>query len=340
MAKAVRLSDIAEKIGVSNVTVSKALSGQPGVSDAVREQIIQTADEMGYVSTKAAKNAENAKSLNIGVLIHENYLERYASLYWEMYQNVTMYAMNKKHFTLLEVISEQMEQEHKIPNLVEEKRVDGLVIIGKLNEDYRKKVIVPTHVPKVYMDFSDESRKADSVVSDSYYGAYRMTEYLIANGHKKIGFVGTVLATSSITDRYLGYMKAMMEHGLELKEEWRIDDRDLKSGKVDAEKYIVLPKEMPTAFFCNCDMIAGKLIAKLEKEGYKVPENISVVGYDNYIYPGVCDVEITSYRVDFQRMAKKVVDLMIRCLTKKEHVPGIHRVEGEIVIKNSAKKIG
>ena len=93
MAKAVKLADIAEQLGVSTVTVSKALSGQKGVSEAMREKIKQLADELGYKQPSAVKKEKSVKSYNIGVLVSEKYLGEYASFYWKMYQSVATRAV-------------------------------------------------------------------------------------------------------------------------------------------------------------------------------------------------------------------------------------------------------
>ena len=85
MAKAVKLADIAERVGVSTVTVSKALSGQKGVSEEVREKIRSIAEELGYQQPSAARKSQNQKSYNIGILISERFLDKYESFYWQMY---------------------------------------------------------------------------------------------------------------------------------------------------------------------------------------------------------------------------------------------------------------
>ncbi len=95
------------------------------------------------------------------------------------------------------------------------------------------------------MDFCDEKADTDAVISDSYYGAYRMTNYLFDMGHREIAYVGTLLATGSITDRYLGYTKSMMEHGVAVRD-WTIADRDIHTGKIDM--VAAAKDEMPTAF--------------------------------------------------------------------------------------------
>jgi LacI family transcriptional regulator/LacI family purine nucleotide synthesis repressor len=151
--------------------------------------------------------------------------------------------------------------------------------------------------------------------------------------------VGTVLATNSITDRFLGYMKSLMEHGQKYCPEWVIADRDIESGLIDEENLLQLPEDMPTAFVCNCDLTAGKLINKLRRFGYRVPEDISVAGYDNYIHPDLCDIAITSYEVDLKEMAKQCVEMLIGKLNNEGSASGIQMVEGRLVIKESVRRI-
>ena len=96
---------------------------------------------------------------------------------------------------------------------------------------------------------------------------------------------------------------------------------------------------MPTAFVCNCDLTAGILINVLEKKGYRVPEDISVVGFDNFIHPGICNVEITSYEVDIKEMARKAINTLIKKMNGESYKQGITVVDGHMVVKNSVKRI-
>ena len=339
MAKNVKLADIAEKLDVSVVTISKALSGQKGVSEELREKIVQLADEMGYVQPSVARRRAMHTNFNIGVLIEENYLDRYSSFYWQMYQQVAQQSMDKGCFSLLEVVTPAMEEQMQMPKLLTENKTDGIIVIGWVNEAYVRKLVEEAEVPLVFMDCMDRKQSADTIISDNYYGAYYLTNFLFDMGHENIAYVGTLGATGSITDRYLGYTKSLIEHGKDFRLDWIIDDRDADTGKIDEENKLQLPEEMPTAFFCNCDVTAGMLIKKLQKAGYRVPEDISVVGYDNYIYPGLCDIEITSYEVDYTEMSKRAVETLVRKLNKEYYARGTHIVEGHLVIKDSVRKI-
>ena len=96
---------------------------------------------------------------------------------------------------------------------------------------------------------------------------------------------------------------------------------------------------MPTAFVCNCDLTASFLIKKLRAAGYRVPEDVSVVGYDNYLFPGLCDVAITTYEVDMKEMARRAIQNLTKKISGENYRQGICIAEGHLVIKDSVKKI-
>lgn len=339
MAKSVKLADIAAILNVSTVTVSKALSNQKGVSEELREKIKKLADEMGYRQPSTIKKDAESTSYNIGVIIGEMFLDKYQSFYWQMYQAVTTRAVMKGCFTLLEVVSKEDENNLNLPKLVQEQKVDGVVVIGRLNEAYLQCLNMRAGIPVIYLDFYDEKESCDAIISNSYFGSYMLTNYLFEMGHTKIGYVGTVLATDSITDRYFGYAKALMEHKVAINQEWIIDDRTADIAKIYVDPKSVLIDNMPTAFVCNCDLTASYVIKILQDAGYKVPEDISIVGFDNYLYPGMCNIGITSYEVDFKEMARHTIRNMIKKIVNPGYKPGVVIVQGKLVYKDSVARI-
>ena len=316
MAKAVKLADIAEQVGVSTVTVSKALSGQKGVSEEMREKIKNLAEELGYRSPSETKRQSAEKQYNIGVLIQEVYLDKYASFYWKMYQEVNKRAVSRGCFTLLESISRESVLENQMPLLLQEKKVDGLIILGDMTKPYIEKIEKEGGVPVVCLDFYNDAVGLDTVISNSFYGTYALTNYLFSMGHTKIAYVGTVGMTNSITDRYLGYRKSMMEHRVDVPKDYVIDDRDTKTGRMDLEKYYKFPNE-----------------------GYRVPEDVSVVGFDNFLYPGLCDIGITTYEVDISEMARRAIHKIVRKIANENYTAGVFIVDGHVVFKDSVARI-
>ena len=335
MAKTVKMSDIAERLNVSTVTVSKALSDQKGVSDEMRNKIKNLALEMGY-QKPVSKPEDRSRSFNVGVIVPEDYIEKYQTFYWEMYQEINMAAVKNNSFVMLEVLNAADEKACIPPKLLKENKVDGLIVLGGLQSKYLKMIKEHYATPTVYLDFYDQNIKEDCVVSNSFYGTYMLTNYLFEKGHTNIGFVGTVLATKSITDRYLGYMKALLEHGKNVREDWVLDDRD--SERHNFQKFL-FPEEMPTAFVCNCDAIASWVIRELGNEGFRVPEDISVVGFDDFLYPGLCQVPLTTYAVNMTKMAETGVRLLLKKMTGGETSEGMHLIEGHFIERKSVRAI-
>lgn len=338
MAKDVRLADIAERLAVSTVTVSKALSGQKGVSENLRERIRRLADEMGYKQPSAQPGEKRDKSYNIGVLVAARYMEQGDSFYLQMYQQVATRAMAEGGFTLMEVVSGRAEAESMLPMLVQEQKADGMIVIGRLADGYLDR-LEETDVPVVYLDFCSEKRQTDAVVADNYYGAYRLTNYLFDMGHRHIGYVGTLLSAAQVTDRYFGYARSMLEHGEQIRPEWVLEDREKTGGLIDPVRFMQLPEEMPTAFVCSCDLAAGYFIKKLREHGCRVPEDVSVTGYDNYLLPELCDVALTTCEVDIKEMARRALRILIRKMNRETYRSGISIVDGHLVIRESVKKL-
>ena len=340
MSKAVKLADIAEKLGVSTVTVSKALSGQKGVSEEMREKIRQLADEMGYIKSVPAPKASNQKSYTFGVVVAERFVNGDETFYWQLYQEVSKSAMRKNCFVMFEVINYEGEKLQQLPKMVVEEKIDALIIMGTFRMEYIQFIRRNVYFPIVFLDTMDPASSCDSVVSDNVMGAYRMTSYLFAQGHRSIGFVGTRLATSSIDDRYLGYIKAAMEHGMEVRKEWLIDDRDRETGHMDYEKNFILPREMPTAFFCNCDIAANMLIQKLTECGYSIPEDISVVGFDNFAGGSYYKIGLTTFALNLREMGCRTVHILRHKLENPGYSTGVYLVAGKFIERESVRTVG
>ena len=183
MPKKITMSDIAAALGISTVTVSKALSGQKGVSEEMRQKIIDLAEERGYQKSFTNRSSDSFK---IGVLIGARYLGNIDSFYGHMYQIFSAKAGKIGSFTMLEVLSLEEEENLVYPKLIGDGNVDAVVIMGTLREDYLKMLDDKLETPTFYMDFTDRQHKKDSVISGSFYGAYILTNYLFDKGIDKI----------------------------------------------------------------------------------------------------------------------------------------------------------
>ncbi len=331
MINSVTMSDIAKELGVSTVTVSKALSDKDGVSEALRQKIKDKAEEMGYRYNSMARSMKDGVSGNVGVLVSERYFSDNA-FYSNLYKrNVTDLAA-LGYSCILEIITRSDQEEGILPNMVINNKVDGIIILGHLRSAYIAK-IAEIGLPYIFEDFYDQKSDADSVVSDNVYGCYQLTNYLIKKGFTRMAFVGSIKSTSSIMDRYLGYYKGLLENDIPLRKDWIIPDRD----EISSFDRVALPDDMPEAFVCNCDEAAYKLVLQLKEAGYDVPGQISVVGFDDFIYASFSYPKLTTYRVGLETMSETVVDAIVKKIKDPGYRIGRKVVGGSIVIRESVK---
>lgn len=329
----VKLKDVAQALGVSVVTVSNALSGKKGVSSELREQVVAKAREMGYnVSRYTKKSAEETK---IGVVVSRKYLEVGASFYWAMYQQVAYVASKKNCFTMLAILDSAVTSKSALPAIVREESLAGMLVIGKIERIQMEHLMSVTKVPVVLLDFHEYGLACDAVMSNNYMGMYRATSYLLERGHDNIAFVGSRGATDNIMERYFGFRKAMEEWNKPIRKEWVLEDRDIESGIMK----VTLPDRIPTAFACNSDHAASFVYDELLRRGYRVPEDVSLVAYDNYLFGHPLGKTITTYNVDMYGMAKAAIDILLKKQKNPDKRNGIQYIDSHIVERESVKNL-
>lgn len=326
------MRDIARAVGTSAVTVSKAMAGKTGMSDELRMKILKKASEMGYEYPHSNRLLPR-EHLEIGILIPDKYFEA-DSYYAELYKRLVKKLADLGHFGLLELLDSENERELSLPSLLTTKHVDGLIMLGEPAKAYYRKV-AQAGTPVVFLDFYDEQANADAVASDNGYGAYRLTSHLIRRGHRQIGFVGNTKATSSIMDRFLGYFRAMLLNDLQVREDWIIPDRGL-TGRIVKP---VLPAELPTAFVCNCDMTARMMIDLLREKGYRVPEDVSITGFDDYPPGTEGELPLSTFRIDTNGMIELAVKTLLERCAGEQKPFGRLVVGGQPIYRDSETEI-
>ena len=326
---AVTMRELGKRLDVSAVTVSKALAGKSGVSEEMRQKIVKLAADLGYVNPNAQQAARQSSGLDVGIIIPAPFFSN-DSFYAMMYKNLVQELAEAGHFGLLELVSRETQQALILPNLLRSRKVDALILLGQPDEAYVD-LLVKQSVPVVCMDFYNTTAGVDMVIGDSAGGTSALTLHLIEQGHRDIAYYGSVKATSSIMERYLGYLAAMMSSDLPVCPAYLIPDRD-EDGALQP---VILPEKRPTAIVCNSDWSARWLIDQLKHQGLRVPEDISIVGFDEFNYVPATLPALTTYRVDQKAMCRIVVQLVNdRCAGDRKPCARI-TVNGECVFRDS-----
>lgn len=323
MSKRVRLSDIARRSRVSPTTVSLVLREKPGIPDATRERVLQAAQALGYTrpqrknATAAAKNPNGSAARRspplrtIGLIIKAIPHQIAAANPFYSYVVAGIEESCRRVRTNLLYATLPVDEDNQpveLPRLLSEQEIDGLLFVGTFVDETLQRVLEQQSVPVVLVDaYSDFSY--DSVVTDNESGAYEAVSHLIRHGHKHIGIVGSrPQSYPSIQERRAGYLRAMQEHGIA---SLYFADCLLEADAATAATRELLQAHphITALFGCN-DAIAIEAMHVARALGYRVPEDISIVGFDGIDLGAHIQPQLTTMHIDKVGMGRMAVELL------------------------------
>ncbi len=298
----VTMQTIAEKLKVSKVTVSKALNGRPGVSLELRKHILEVSRDMGY---QIPKTRQPSAETTFGFVVPSRFFLETDKFYTKIYYYLSRRCDTAGYALSLRILDRQ-EEELLVPPFPSTNPVSALFIAGELHEPYLQSL--KDLAPIVALDFCDPHLAMDAVVIDNFYASYSATLYLARQGHQSIGFVGDPSYSSSVADRYYGYLKAMAECGFPAPSDWCISVNDA-AGIYFAD--VPLPAVQPTAWVCHCDMAAYHMLLILQKHGQRVPEDVALIGFDNTDLSQKTAPPLTTVDIDTHELADAAYDRIL-----------------------------
>jgi len=331
----VTLDTIASLLGITKVSVSKALNNQPGVSDELRKKILQISNELGYLNKHAAKLAKTVSKL--GIIVPKRFFLDTDNFYTKIYYYMNHECSQKDISLSIYLLDPEQEQSNVIPlSLAQDiSDLNGLFIAGEVSDNYVG-MLIDYPFPVIAIDFYKSDIPLDCIIADNFQSGYSVTKHLVDKGHVDIGFVGNPHYTSSVMDRYCGYLKALNNYHLELNNEWLLVNND------DNGSYVIdftLPKRLPTAFVCHCDMAAYKLLLKLQAEGVTVPDQVSLISFDNTELSQTLVPPLTSVNISKQEFATEAVARMLWCIRNPDAQPKNMYLQSKIIERESVRQL-
>ena len=308
------MADIAESLGVSKNSVSLALRGLDGVGEPLRRRIIEKAIDMGYGGVSLS---DGYKDACLAVILPE-YLHDdaffYSEVLWSIDSEAKAYEVSAVHIG----ITRNMESSGELPAMPRGMRVLGILIVGVFNRAYVEK-LKQTGLPMLSVDIMYNG--LPYVGSSNLMGGAAATRRLIELGHKDIGFVGPIFTATSIYERWCGYCLAMRAAGLAFDEGWNIlGERVFKLFDTEdvLEPYVRGIEKYPTAWFCAGDRIAIAMIHLLARLGVKVPEDVSVMGFDDILAAQMVIPQLTTVKTDRKLMGRLAAKYFFDIRTNKD----------------------
>ncbi|MCC0037999.1 MAG: LacI family DNA-binding transcriptional regulator [Brucellaceae bacterium] len=278
MAQKIKLSTIADALGVSTATVSLALRDSPLVADSTRDRIKEHARTIGYIYNRRAASLRTSRSGIVGVVVHDIMNPFFA----EILRSIETELDRSRQTFILSNHYDQLEKQRTFIDTLLQLGADGVIMspaIGTPPEDIA--MVEENGLPAVLIARSVEGAQVPVFRGDDAYGVGLATNHLISLGHTRIAMIGGTDQTSTGRERYRGYVVAMEKAGLEVKPTYRISGPRTKQAGFEATGEFLALKEKPTAAVCWNDLVAIGLMNGIQRAGLVPGVDISVTGYDD-----------------------------------------------------------
>lgn len=332
--------DIARLANVSIATVSAAFNKGP-VSESTRKKVFEAARKLGYRPNLIARSMVTKRTHMIGVVLPWSNIE--------LIDSSVEYASSMKYGVIISIsrFVEDGKEESCLEQLME-RMVDGIIFLPKQHpaEDYVHMIsaVKSAGVKLVLIDRYFREIKVDSVVTDNIKGGYLATKHLIDLGHRRIGFLGGYRGLSSIADRLEGYKKALTEAGIKIDEDL-IFFVDIGDDPRELARKILTGRKDITGIFVTSDNITFDIIAEAMNLGVRIPDDVSLVGFDDLLVghhriDEMLNPPLTTVRQHFSLMVRKALDLLIdRIEGEEENEDKIIYIEPELIVRKSTRPL-
>lgn len=338
------MEDIAKVAGVSKSAVSLALSGKPGISSKTRDKILRIVKETGYIPrsmVKADQVFRVTNTLRFLVVIDSTFMsEHYQKqpFFMELIHYIEEQCRLKGYSLLFSTI-DMNELSRDILSLQDENENSGIILLGTNLTKRQIEEIMNIQTNLVVLDNYVDELNVDFVVMNNKMGVYQASSYLVSQGHCHIGYVQSDFRMHNFDSRKQGFYQAQKDLG------FRSDDNDLFTLTEQEEFQQQMQERMrsdialPTALFCENDYVAISVIKALAEVGIRVPDDISIVGFDNISEAVIVTPELTTIHVEKEMMAIQAVDQVIRIINNKDSIRLKTIVDTKLTIRKSCKKI-
>lgn len=318
----VTIKDIAKETGLSIATVSYVLNGKDNVLQETKQKVLDAAQQLGYVRNYSARSLVMNASNLIGVVIPQTEPGKVMvfenPFYSEMLSSIEYHARQIGYH----MIVSGTDMDERYFQLAKERNLDGIIIIGVYSDAFYSG-LETARIPIVLIDSYIEDRPFSSVRINDEESSFEAVSYLIQKGHRDIAFISGKLKDGGVCEkRYMGYLKALEQAGIALKKENILTgNTDFDSGMLLAERMLLNTKV--SAVFCSADIVALGVIKKLTEKKVRIPDEISVVGFDNLSIAKYCTPGLTTVGQDVFEKGRVAVELIEKGIKHKEEAKQI-----------------
>jgi LacI family transcriptional regulator len=327
------LLDIAKRLNISVATVSRALNDRPGVGSDLRQRVIATAAELGFVPNMAARSLVTSRTQTVGFVIHP-FGQPFSSdpFYFPILMAVEVELVTHDYHIMLTSLNSDSPTNLR---MVEQSRVDGLILVGPNLSPQFVTTTLHRGFPVVLIDNKPGHLKANTILSDNAGGAYEATMHLAGHGHTRIAHIGGPLDWVSNRQRYSGYCAALRDAGL--KDRVLVVHKEgttIATGEQAAAELLDGP-EPPTAIFAANDSMALGAARAAAARGLIIPGDLALIGFDNISAAEHFSPPLTTVRIFKEQIGKLAARRILELIDDPDIPPVETSVSTELVVRQS-----
>jgi DNA-binding LacI/PurR family transcriptional regulator len=328
--KQISIKDIARAARVSHPTVSRAIRHSPLVKPETAERIREIADRMGYRPNAVARALVTRKTGTIGVVV-TTIADPFIG---EVVSGIEEAANEHGYSVILANSNADPAREINVVQSFQERHVDGILVAASRVGALYVPMLNRLKVPIVLINNQHPEEFVDSVMIDNVASSLRAVQYLIQLGHRRIAYMGDQYGLQSDTERFTGYREALHHANCPLSAELIVRaDGKPEGGGFAMDKLLSLPVP-PTAVFCYNDMSAIGALSRIRARGLRVPQDISLIGFDDLFIASYTDPPLTTVRQPKRAMGRIATEILLKLLDDPQYEANM-KMKGELIVRES-----
>lgn len=330
------IKDVAMKAGVSPSTVSRVISNSPRISEQTKRRVRQAMEELGYHPNVLARSLVKKSAGAIGILIPSSTEEFFMNPFFpEVLRGISDVARREQLDLLLATSDSGKEDVQSLMQMIRGKRVDGILLLSSRIHDPLLNFLKEYPFPTVLLGRPENEISIAWVNNDNVEACYQATRHLIQLGNKRIGFLSGAETLVVTRDRFLGYQKALEEAGLSLDKKLVFTSSFVERGGYLGMMRLLALSERPTAVVASDDLLAFGAMRAAGELGYRIPEDLAVVGFNNVRLAEISNPSLTSIDVHIYELGTAVAELLIEQIREQTQFERSVIIPTHLVIRNS-----
>jgi len=332
------IKDIAKKAEVSVATVSKVMNGYDDIGEVTKAKVLKIIKENNYRPNANAQSLRTNKSFLVGLFFKDHQDSGVKHPFFRGIISGLEERLLENNYDMI-LFSANWEDQFSYLEKCQFRNVDGAILMGVPKDDPKLPELLKAKIPSVFIDLDISDDKASYIISDNEKGAREAVRHLAELGHQKIAVIEGEEITIPTQKRLAGYKAEMKAQNLEIKDDWIIQGRFSVDGGIKAMEKILKLEDRPTAIFCMGDEIAVGAMQTIKEAGLNVPDDFSIVGFDDIEISQYLNPALTTIRQQKDEMGIEAANMVLEMINNPEKKVEAEIIDTEFVLRNSTKKL-